>query len=753
MTSSHETWAGLLRTTDLFADLDDAALAHLSSAFVDQRVSAGGYVVRQGEEADSLFVVVEGEVEVLLEGGENLTIRRLGPGSVLGEIALALGGKRSASVRAVLATRVLCLSREDFQRLLAAHSEMMAPLSRALQDRMRRGKVAGHLHSLFGQLDPEAIREIESRVTWVRLASGKDLFRQGDAADGAYIIVVGRLRVAVVDASGTETVIDDSGPGEWVGEMALLTGKERSATVYAVRDTELLFLSQSVFDDLVTRHPKAMLETARVLVNRLQRRMRSGGFAPSTRPGAKAKTLTVVPASTNVAVREFTRELVATLGGYGSVLHLTAERLDERLGKKGIARTSNEDAAQLRVGPWLMEQEQLHDFVVFEADPEWSGWTDRSVRHADHVLVVADARSGPSPGNVEKELTARFDGARAPKQSLVLLQHRDGSAFPGTARWLDQRRVDSHYHVRAGSSADISRLVRILSGHAISLVLGGGGSRGYAHFGVLRVLEELGIPVDAVGGASVGAIIAGGIALGTSSTEMIRDYPGILVRAFLDPAVPVVSLLSGKRVVEAIAKVAGSLDLEDVAIPYFCVSTNLTRGGEVVHRRGSAADAVRASTAIPGVLPPVPWKGDFLVDGGLSNNVPVDTMASLFGGAIIAVDVMPEVDLRANAEVSEPKVGWRAAGRRLNPLARSDGMPDILSILIRSATTASYSVQRAEESKKLAALYLRPTVSRWNVVDFKAAPGLADEGYRGTVEVIREWWRREGDALMGRRKP
>ena len=566
---------------------------------------------------------------------------------------------------------------------------------------------------------------------------------QGDRADGAYIVMVGRLRVVSSDASGVETVIDDSGPGEWVGEMALLTGKERSATVYAVRDTELVYLSQAVFDDSMNRHPKAVLETARVLVARLQRRTSTTAVPSATRRAAK--TFAVIATSTNVGVREFGRALAATLGRHGSVLHLTAERVDEALGKPGIARVGTEDAAQLRLGPWLVEQEELHDYVVFEADSQWTPWTGRSARHADHIVYVADARENAAPGLVERELSAHFEPHRAPRRSLVLLQPNSGQAFPGTARWLAPRDVDDHHHVRAGHASDVARLVRHLLGKAVCLVLGGGGSRGYAHLGVLRAFGELGIPIDAVAGTSIGAIIGGALAVGTSVSTMLRDFPDDMTRSFRDPVLPVVSLLSGKRAKVSIERFAGGLDVEDTGIPFFCISTNLTRGCEVVHRRGPASVAVRASFAVPGVFPPIPWNGDLLVDGGLSNNVPIDTMAKLVGGRIVAVDVIPEVDLGVSADSSEGPPLWRRI-----PFTGSSHLPDIVSISIRSATAASGSMQRAEQSRALASLYLRPQVSRWNIMDFRAADSLADEGYRETFETIREWWLRKRDELLGR---
>jgi predicted acylesterase/phospholipase RssA len=328
------------------------------------------------------------------------------------------------------------------------------------------------------------------------------------------------------------------------------------------------------------------------------------------------------------------------------------------------------------------------------------------------------------------------------------LQPDAAKGYPGTARWLAPRSVSGHFHVRRGHRGDVAHLVRMLTGNAVCLVFGGGGSRGYAHIGVVRAFEELGIPIDAVGGTSIGAVIAAAAALGLGSEEMLTVCAPILAR-FLDPTLPLVSLMSGERALKGVASVAGPLDIEDLRVPFFCISTNLSRGGEVVHRTGSVALATRASGSVPGVFPPVPWDGDLLVDGGLSNNVPVQTMQSLFQGAIVAVDVIPETDLTASGELPNYLSGWTVAWRYMNPFKPRLGMPNLLSILMRSVTTASYSLRRATEAASHTALYLRPPVQRWNMLDFKEARPIAEQGYRATFQQIRRWWTESGPAILG----
>jgi CRP-like cAMP-binding protein/predicted acylesterase/phospholipase RssA len=731
-----EAWLGAFRLAGF--DVEGGAAGRMAAAFRERVLEAGDYLVRQGEEGDSLFVVMDGRLAAEHDGPEALLLQELGAGDVVGEIALLAGGPRSASVRALERSRVLGLTRDGLAALLETNPEVGDALSASLHQRLRRSKLAGHLRALFGELDAEARRDVERRLTWVTLEGGARLFRQGDPPDGAYIVAVGRLRVAVEAPGGGERAVDEVGPGEWVGEMGLLANRPRSATVYALRDSELVWLSGDDFAELSARHPRLLLQTSRALVERLQRHL----VAPA---GARraARTFAVVPLGRGADVAWFVDELARALGAYGPALCLTEGRVDEGLGKPGAARAPREGAAQLRVASWLAAQEGAHDTVLYLTDAAWTEWTARALRHADHVLLVADGGAPPALAEVEAEWRARGGGERPARQSLVLLQPGGRCSYPGTARWFAGRSLHGHHHVRRGRAADVARVARLLTGNAVGVVFGGGGSRGYAHIGVARALDELGVPVDAAGGTSVGAVVAAARALEFDAAEMLRVVPPLMRAAFFEPTLPVVSLMKGERALAGVREALGPVDVEDFVLPFFAVSTNLSRNQVHVHRTGPAAPAVLASGAVPGILPPVPWGDDLLVDGGLSNNVPADVMMALVGERVVASDVIPEIDLNYGRERPPADSRWAAALGRLNPLARANGLPSIFNILMRSATTSSKGLRPVDLAACPRLLYLRPPVSRWNMMDFAAAEPLADEGYRGTREALGAWWARE----------
>jgi predicted acylesterase/phospholipase RssA len=600
----------------------------------------------------------------------------------------------------------------------------------------RRSELLEHLARLFDGVDAEALEDLVKDVDWVSVRSGEVLFRRGEPADASFLVISGRLRV-VLEGSEGERVLNEVGRGESVGEMALLTDDDRSATVYAVRDTQLARLSEPTFHRFVERHPAAMKRIAEFVVNRLRLQTSPGGPRHS-----RLTTIAVVPARPGTPLSPFAEGLVAALAEHGSAVLLTRRHVEEALGRPGVAEVSEDDPDSIRLVQWLNEREVAYRYVVYEADAAWSGWSERAIRQADHVLVVADAQDDSGLGENELRMRERRRGARAPEQSLVLLW-KSGSPGPsGTARWLDSREFGRHYHVRGNEPNDLSRLARILTGNAVGLVLGGGGARGLAHIGVLHALEDSGVPIDLIGGTSIGAIIAAQFATGVPPGG-IRERARKQYASLFDPTLPIVSLLVGRRIGSRLSDAFGGVEIEDLAIPFFCISTNLTQATEVVHGRGPLVKAVRASISLPGILPPTASGGDLLVDGALTNNLPIDIMSGMIaGGHVVAVNVSPEIDMQSAAETSHEVSGWRLLGRRLNPFSGAMRAPNILNVLTRSSLVASIISEREKHARAGASLYLKIPVEDVTLLAFNELEKIADRGYEATRDEIGSWWER-----------
>ncbi len=595
-----------------------------------------------------------------------------------------------------------------------------------------RAELAAHLAGLFEDVDPAVRAELEVDAEWTRVGGGETLFRRGDPGDSAYVVISGRLRV--VDDRRGERMLNEVGAGETLGEMALLSGEPRSATVYAVRDSLLAKIDAEAFNRLVERHPRVLRRIAGLLVERLRR---YGLPVPSA---SAVKTIAIVAAGVGPDSAGFAPRLADALAAHGATRHLDARRVDQALARDGIACCAEGDPDHLRLVRWLNEQESAQRFVLYETDPHPSAWSDRAVRQADHVLFVADASASPQPGELEQRLAARWSGARAPRRSLVLVHPADTGRPRGTAAFLAPRKIDNHYHVRADSAADFARLGRLLAGVGVGLVLGGGGARGFAHLGVLRALVEAGVPIDWVGGTSIGAIIAALAAQGLpadASQALCREC----FTALRDPTFPFVSLLAGRRIRAQLERAFGAVEIEDLPLPYLCVSTNLSRAAQAVHERGPLVRAIRASISLPGILPPVSLGADLHVDGALVNNLPIDVMAAKPEiGAVIAVDVSPEVEMRAPADLASELSGWHLLWQRLNPRGSRLEVPGIMNLLTRSALVASIHSARERHAAEAASLYLLVPVADLRLLAFERVDEIARRGYESTRGAIRAWW-------------
>ena len=290
--------------------------------------------------------------------------------------------------------------------------------------------------------------------------------------------------------------------------------------------------------------------------------------------------------------------------------------------------------------------------------------------------------------------------------------------------------------MRLGDPGDLARVASILSGRAVGLALGGGGARGYAHIGVVAALRELGIPIDMVGGTSMGAVIAAQVALGLSREELIDLNLRFMSRKpFAQYTIPMLALLNARRLQEGMQMAVGETRIEDLWINCFAISVNLTTTEMVVHDRGPVWEAVRASVSLPGILPPFVRGSHLLVDGGVINNLPGDVMRQRGGGSVIAVNVSAADDLRFPPSGLPSE--WRIFWNKLLPFARPVLVPGLAAIVMRTLLLAS--AQRTALVERDADLVLKPPLDAYGLLEFKKIHAIAEVGYRYTLEAASRW--------------
>jgi NTE family protein/lysophospholipid hydrolase len=577
----------------------------------------------------------------------------------------------------------------------------------------------------FSALDETARLQLATQFEPVHVAAGEVIIAQGEPGDGLFLVVSGRLRVSVT-ARGAERVLHDLGRGSTVGEIALLSDRPRSATVRAVRDSDLLLLRAPAFRSLADRSPAVVAAMARLLIDRLLAVDR-----PQEAPPARHAIAVAAAGKSADAVTMVAERLAAQLSRAGSAFYVDSGVVAHHLGPDAAQREP-EDPGRAELIGWLHAVERGHHYVVYQTDAEDTAWTRLCLSQSDVVLLAAAASGDPSPGPVE----ARALATGSLRCELVLVEPGKPAA---TAKWLKHRPVAAIHHICGGRPQDVARLARLVTGTGCGVVLGGGGPRGFAHLGVLRALEEAGVPIDAVGGTSIGAIMGALYALGLDHAERVERAVTAFTRSgrLISPTLPLVALSSGRRVDRLLAEHLGTVNIEDLPLGFFCVSASLTRAEEVIHERGPLWPAARASLSLPGFLPPVYAAGDLLVDGAALNDLPVDIMRDRLGsGCVVAVDLSPDVEPLNTVPFEHGFSGWQVLKSHLNPFGTPRPVPNVVDILTRSTGLSQIRQRRAVLARDSIDLLLHPPIAALGALDFKGGVTLIEAGYRYAADAL-----------------
>jgi NTE family protein/lysophospholipid hydrolase len=716
------------RITSIFRGIDPVSLRETQQAATEVTFDQGEAIFRQGEPGDAVYIVVSGRLEVAAEtSGRRYRLETVEPGGWAGEMSLVHSGPRSASVFALTNSRTVRLPADVCRRLMSVDSIA----DRQLTDAVFRRLPSHHLRSmaLFSGLDSDALTSLDHLFEWVCVPGGETLCRQGDPTDAVFIVIDGSLEV-LAETEGAERLVSILERGEAIGEVGALSGEPRSATIRAARDSDLIRIERDQFLRLLNEQPQIAVNFARMLASRLRRVTLTPRLMPTVR------SVSIISANASPIPDGFVNGLVSAFDRLQRHTRRIGSRdVDAELGP-GVASAQPNTDAQRQLNNWLDAQQASHSVIIYECDGQPSPWTLRALRQSHSIIMVARGEERPEPGPLDDALAQTANLSRI-RRELVLLH---GSSSPaGTYRWLEFRSPTKHHHLRAGHAADFNRLARSIVGASIGVALSGGGARGFAHIGVLKALQERDIPIDVIGGTSMGSVLAAQVAMGWDVPTMIeRNRKGFLECAvFSDLTFPYIALMKGKSTGQLLRGMFGDIQIEDLWLPYFCVSTNLSRAQLVVHERGPLWLWVRSSSSVPGVGPPIPWNGDLLVDGGLLNNLPVDVLRTRCAGPLIASDVSPSVDLRTEVETCAEMSGWPYLRRALGPWVKPANFPNLFEILLRC--TGMSSDQSLAQTKRTADLYLHPDVTAIGSLDFAAIERTVDIGYRYACERLDTW--------------
>ncbi len=553
---------------------------------------------------------------------------------------------------------------------------------------------------LFRGLDPGLLRRIAAAAQWLSLPGGATLFSAGETADAFYVVLSGSLGVLAAEGRAQSRFVARLAAGESVGEMGLISGRPRLFNVVALRNTELARISSKAFNEVLRGESEAMLRIAQMMVERLAR----VEGAPRVHPRG-AYTFTVLPQSLEVDFAAFSTALVKALSELGRAELVWSVR------------------ARTHTSQWFNRIEAANDYVVYVADPTPDRWTKLCERQADALLLLARAES---PSGSWAALRWPHDHSLTPRRWELVLAHDSAIETGAAARWLGILPDIPHHHVQ--TPADHARLARILTGRGVGLVLSGGGARGFAHIGAVRALREAGIPIDLVGGTSMGGILGAGVALRWSVKELSERFRHYFVESkpLRDYTLPFVSLVSGRRVSAMLYEAFADVAIEDLPLAFFCISSNLTSGHAQVHRRGELWRALRASVSVPGVLPPVVHGGQVLVDGGAMNNLPVDVMLELGRGPVIGCDAGADRAFATHGDDIDVPLPWQL----MRWIRTRHHLPNIFQILWRTGMINSNAITAGQRVKT--DLLLQPPLAEIDMLNWKAFDRAVQAGYEYT---------------------
>ncbi|KAF7658943.1 hypothetical protein LDENG_00005450 [Lucifuga dentata] len=726
-------------------------------------VKAGSVVARQGDQEVSIQFVISGLLHVcqrMIDSEEELCLFVTHPGELVGQLAVLTGEPLIFTVRAKRDCSFLSISKNHFYEIMRVEPKVVLSVAHTVVRRM----------SSF-------VRQIDFALDWMAVEAGRAVYRQGEKSDSTFIVLSGRLRSVIMKEDGKKELTGEYGRGDLIGVVEALTHQNRATTVHAVRDSELAKLPEGALGSIKRKFPQVVTRLIHLLGQKILQQVNgpltarslalhtSGSKWDTGNQASNLSTVTVLPVSEEVPLTAFTLELEHALITIGPTLRLTSDIIKQRLGAAAL-----DSVHEYRLSSWLGQQEDIHRIVLYQTDYTLTPWTQRCIRQADCIIIVGLGEQDPAVGELERMLEG--SAVRAQKQ-LVLLHREDGPPPKGTVNWLNMRSwISRHLHLScprrvfskrslpklmemykrvsqkpADRHSDFSRLARVLTGNAIALILGGGGARGCSQVGILRALSEAGIPVDLIGGTSIGSLMGALYAEDRSHSRMrmrAREWAMEMTSVFkkvLDLTYPVTSMFSGAAFNSSISNVFQSKQIEDLWIPYFNITTDITASAMRVHTDGSLWRYVRSSMSLSGYLPPLcdPKDGHLLMDGGYINNLPADVARSMGAKVVIAIDVGSQDETNLT-NYGDSLSGWWLLWKRLNPLAEKVKVLNMAEIQTRLAYVCCVRQLESVKSSDYCE-YIRPPIDRYRTLEFGKFDEIAEVGYQHGKTVFDVWIR------------
>ncbi len=619
---------------------------------------------------------------------------------------------------------------------------------------------------MFTFLGRDELVKLESLFVESTHKKGDVLFRSGDEGDTFSIVLRGELEVWA--GEGKQRMTGTLKRGDFFGEMALLQGGRRTATIIVRRQAHLISLSKAAFDTFFRKDPRMLEYFTQVLCQRLASVSKgaaihgtSSTISVFSRPGLKGKTL--VSSSLAGILHDLTgtdvlliRVAPGAVAPEGAVAQLMSNELDtaddvvnQAIKAEGPGLFTLDIPARTGMPSSFYSQQSSNliskvgdrfRFILYDLGCEPPELMESAKDFSDVIIeIVESPQAVPALDNATRTRRFQVVNLYNPRSTRIAISQcepfvipRDPALSCGDAtRYL-------RYSRRGAAALPLRRLARKLLGCTVGVALGGGAAFGISHLGVLKVLEQSDVPIDMVAGCSQGSIIGVGYAAGLGVEEMI-DIARRLgqKKNFLLPFDPTLSrpgILAGERFANIFSPLLKDKKrFEDLSLPCRTVATDIENGERIEIGHGVLTDAFRASASVPMVFSPFKIGDKILVDGGVADPVPAEVVRNMGADFIIAVNVVPPMKKGVENEVSRT---YRFLNQ-FNPLSYfegSRGLPNLFDIIMNSMQILQYELGNFKAIS--ADVRINPDLSDFTWIEYYRSEELIQRGVEAAERAI-----------------
>src|SRR3990167_1044539 len=689
------------------------------------------FLFHEGDPSDTVYIIIEGIMEVLAFDKQRQVqhkLETLHVGQVIGEITLVNHMPRTASILSKTASKLFVIPFKFIEKLDEKNWLLISIFCRnslsAIVMLLKKTE-------FFSNVDVKSLKEFAKKFEFIKIKAGEILIKQDDEADYLYFVIKGHLR-AIKDIKTLNSItLGEIYRGELIGELAILTQEKRVCSVIVIRDSLLLKISKSHFDEFFRQNTNLLMPIVKSSILRVMNK---------TKPTAiQSVNIALLPAGKQSPLfKAFSESYLTELSKHATILNLNSKDIQPMLNQAGIAYEPNFNST--RLVEWINDQESIYSYIIYQADEGLTEWTKLCLRQVDRIILVATSGQDEALNPIEEKI--HVSNIFTQKLIELVIVHEGRILQPkNTSLWLTPRKIKMHHHVKLDTPPSISKLVRYTIGKTNALVCGGGGARAFAYIGAYKAFQEFNIPIDMIGGTSAGALVSVMFCYDYSIEEIIHLFKQGIAgknRRSLDYTLPFVSIFAGKIWSKELIKAHGDVNIEDLWRNFFCIGTNLTRHKIEVLQKGLVWKAIRATVALPGIVPPISnSNNELLIDGSILNNLPVDIMQTLMNnGKIMTMRLSADTSIKGDIHDGYVS-GWGQLMQRVNPFNKhTTNLPSMMEIIINSNLVGSQEHELNVMS--LADFHINLDMSYFKLLDFKPIDEIVALGYQQTLNILSE---------------